>query len=327
MRELTRLELVLETVRPALEECARTGPEILGGLVDEDWALRYGRQVRLVSQPSHPAARLKQAGTDAAELLERVRSRRPGMATGPAMEALRQIMVQHFLVDARGQLRPRAEKDGFPSTGRRLESPYDLEARYTRRGHRTWVGYLAHATQTCDEGRVNIITDVATTVPTGDSTALPGIHTRLKRRRPLPTEHLIDSGYTSVVLHDTAARTHRVTMVGPLRTNNSRQRKTDDGFAQENFIIDFDHREVTCPNGQVSGNWNELPAMAPFTVVRFHNRQCGPCPERPKCTSGAARTVNFLPDASTTSRSATAPTSRTRSGSVTTPHAPASRAP
>ncbi|MGW1550850.1 IS1182 family transposase [Streptomyces sp. NPDC002346] len=295
VRELTRLELVLETVRAALEECARTTPEILDGLVDEDWALRYGRQVRLVSQPSHPAARLKQVGTDAAELLGRVRGHCPGTAPRPAMEALRQIMVQHFLVDARGRLRPRAEKDGLPPTGRRLESPYDLEARYTRRGHRTWVGYLAHATETCDEGSVNVITDVATTVPTGDSVALPGIHTRLKRRRLLPTEHLVDSGYTSVVLHDTAARAHRVTMVGPVKTDNSRQRKTGDGFARENFIIDFDRREVTCPNGQVSGNWNELPAMAPYTVVRFDKRHCGPCPERSSCTSGAARTVNFLP--------------------------------
>lgn len=72
-------------------------------------------------------------------------------------------------------------RDGLPPTGRRLESPYDLEARYTRRGHRTWPGYLAHATETCDEGSINVITDVATTVPTGDSVALPGIHPRLKR--------------------------------------------------------------------------------------------------------------------------------------------------
>ncbi|MEV0696270.1 transposase [Streptomyces sp. NPDC050388] len=175
------------------------------------------------------------------------------------------------------------------------DPPYDLEARSTRRGHRTWVGSLAHTTETCDEGSTNVITDVATTVPTGDSVALPGIHTRLKRRRLLPAEHLVDSGCTSVVLHDTAARAPRVTMVGPVKTDNSRQRKTGDGFARENFIIDFDRREVTCPNGQASGNRNELPAMAPYTVVRFDTRHCGPCPERSSCTSGAARTVNFLP--------------------------------
>lgn len=123
--------------------------------MDEDWALRYGRQIRLVSQPGHPAARVKSAGHDAADLLKRVRSRRPGTAATAGRE---------------GRL---------PPTGRRLESPYDLDARYTRRGHRTWVSCLAHATETCDEGSINVITDVATAVPTGDSVALPGIHTRL----------------------------------------------------------------------------------------------------------------------------------------------------
>ena len=54
-------------------------------------------------------------------------------------------------------------------------------------------------------------------------------------------------------------------------------------------------REVTCPNGKVSGNWYEIPSMAPYTVVRFGKCRCGPCPEQASCTSGEARTVNFLP--------------------------------
>ncbi|WP_405639002.1 IS1182 family transposase [Streptomyces sp. NBC_00019] len=299
VRELTRLELVLEAVRAALEECARTSPEILDGLVTEDWALRYGRQVRLVSQPSHPAARLKQAGADAADLLDRIHSQRPGAAPGPAAEALRQIMVQHFLIDARGRLRPRTEKDGLPPTGRRLESPYDLEARYVRRGHRTWTGYLAHATETCDEGSVNVITDVATTAPTGDSVALPGIHTRLKRRRLLPAQHLVDGGYTSVTLMDTAARTHHIEVIGPVSPDNSWQRKAGTGFSREDFTVDFDRRQVTCPGGKVSGNWTEPPAQAPYTVVPFDTRHCSPCPHRASCTRSndprKGRTVYFLP--------------------------------
>jgi len=35
--------------------------------------------------------------------------------------------------------------------------------------------------------------------------------------------------------------------------------------------------------------------MAPYTVVRFGKRQCGPCSEKAKCTTGEARTINFLP--------------------------------
>ncbi len=294
VRELTRLELVLEAVRAALEEAARDCPDLLEGLVDEDWALRYGRQIRLVSQPSHPAARLKQAGHDAAELLDRLHTHRP--APGPAAEALRQIILQNFLVDARGQRRPRAEKDGLPPVGQRIESPYDLEARYVRRGHRAWTGYLAHVTESCDEDSVNIITDVATTVPTADSTALPGIHARLEQRRLLPCEHLVDGGYVSVALLDSSTRDHHVELVGPVKSGNSWQRKHSTGFSREDFTIDFESRTVTCPTGKVSGNWHELPAMAPYTVVRFNPAHCDPCPVRSSCTSGKApRTVNFLP--------------------------------
>ena len=37
------------------------------------------------------------------------------------------------------------------------------------------------------------------------------------------------------------------------------------------------------------------PAMAPYTVVRFGKRQCGPCPEKAECTTGEARTIDFRP--------------------------------
>ncbi|MEV7731737.1 hypothetical protein AB0O75_06430 [Streptomyces sp. NPDC088921] len=54
-REVTRLELVLEAVRAALEEITRAMPQLLDNLVTEEWILRYGRQVRPASQPSHHA--------------------------------------------------------------------------------------------------------------------------------------------------------------------------------------------------------------------------------------------------------------------------------
>ncbi|RBM17682.1 hypothetical protein DEH69_14720 [Streptomyces sp. PT12] len=137
---------------------------------------------------------------------------------------------------------------------------------------------------------------MATTVSSGDSRALPGIHTRLKQRHLLPTEHLVDGGYTSAVLHHAAARDHHVTLVGPLKASGPWQRKEQTGYAREYFTIDFDNRTVTCPNGEVTGNWLEAPAMAPYLVARFNARQCDPCPDRSSCTRGrSARTVNFLP--------------------------------
>ncbi|MEU3051562.1 hypothetical protein ABZ705_34680 [Streptomyces sp. NPDC006984] len=54
VRDLTRLELVTEAVRAALEEVAGTSPHLLDGLINEDWELRYGRPVRLGKNPPSP---------------------------------------------------------------------------------------------------------------------------------------------------------------------------------------------------------------------------------------------------------------------------------
>jgi hypothetical protein len=47
--------------------------------------------------------------------------------------------------------------------------------------------------------------------------------------------------------------------------------------------IDFDHREVTYPQGQVSMGWHgpyptSSPDAAPLIVARFTRAQCQPCP-------------------------------------------------
>jgi Transposase domain (DUF772) len=68
VRGLTRLELVTEAVRAALEELARAGGHALDGLVDDDWGRRYGRPVRLGKNPTRPKTRMNEAGADARRL-------------------------------------------------------------------------------------------------------------------------------------------------------------------------------------------------------------------------------------------------------------------
>jgi hypothetical protein len=149
--------------------------------------------------------------------------------------------VQNYLIDERGRIRWRTPEDGgLPPSGTAIVSPYDLQARYSRRGHATrWTGYLTHITETCDDGGINVITDVATTEATGsDSHALPQIHHRLTRRRLLPAEHLIDGGYTTLVHQAHAAREHQVDLVGPARANPTRQQRDQGGFSRDGFLID-----------------------------------------------------------------------------------------
>jgi hypothetical protein len=97
-------------------------------------------------------------------------------------------------------------------------------------------------------------------------------------------------------------REHRIALVGPLPVNSTRQHRRDEGFARDAFRIDFDRRQVTCPQGQTSAGWHgpyptSSPTDAPLIVARFTKSQCRPCPVRAKCTTSrdSARTVGFPP--------------------------------
>lgn len=308
VRDLTRLELVTEAVRAALEEVAGMSPHLLDELVDEEWGRRYGRPVRLGKNPTKPKTRILATGTDAVRLLEHLYRHGADRTSGPRVQALRQIMVQNFHRDQAGQLRWRtAEKEGgpgLPPSSRAVVSPYDTSARYARHGHIvSWKGFAAHLTETCAPDSPNVITDVATTAATThDSQVLPGIHTRLARRGLLPAEHLVDAGYTSLPHLEQAAREHQVTISGPLRSNPTRQHRQNEGFARDDFHIDYDRQQSRAPKGQVSAGWHgpyppSSPTAPPLIVARFTKIQCRLCPARAQCTSTAdsVRTVGFPP--------------------------------
>ncbi|WP_257017139.1 transposase [Streptomyces sp. Ag82_O1-15] len=96
VRDLTRLELVTEAVRAALEEVARTAGHLLVGLADEDWGRRYGRPVRLGKNPTRPKTRILAAGDDACRMLERLQ--RLGAADrgrGPAADRRAELLPRH----------------------------------------------------------------------------------------------------------------------------------------------------------------------------------------------------------------------------------------
>ncbi|MFE3732278.1 IS5/IS1182 family transposase, partial [Nocardia sp. NPDC059154] len=138
VRDLTRLELVTEAVRAALEELARIAPHLLTGLVEEEWGRRYGRPVRLGKNPTRPKTRILTAGEDAGRLLEHLREHGPHYLSGPQAQVLRQIVLQNYYRDEKGRLRWRTDEDGgLPPSSVAIVSPYDTQARYARRGQVT----------------------------------------------------------------------------------------------------------------------------------------------------------------------------------------------
>jgi hypothetical protein len=338
VRGLTRLELVTEAVRAALEELARTAGQALAGLVDGEWGRRYGRPVRLGKNPTRPRTRVNDAGADARRLLEHLAASYPGLLRGPRVEALRRILVQNYRWDPAGRLRWRDDEGdaGLPPSAARIVSPCDPAARYARRGQVTrWTGYLAHVTETCADDGPNVITDVAAMPATSDDRqALAGIHARLEHRALLPGEHLADGGYTSLAHTERAGREYKATLAGPLPGNPTRQHRAQDGYARDDFRTGYDRREVTCPQGQASKGRHgpcptSSPDAAPLIVARFTKGQCQPCPAPAACTTSGdgKRTVGSPRASSTSCRPATALTSRTPPGTSATPSGPASRAP
>ncbi|WP_449203877.1 IS1182 family transposase [Streptomyces sp. HJ7] len=297
VRDLTRLELVTEAMRAALEELARQAPQELVGLVTEDWGRRYGRAARLGKNPTRPKTRIKDTGNDAYLLLRYVRRYLRGLWEGPQIQALRQIFLQNYFIDGRGAVRWRLPAEtGLPPSAIAIVSPYDLTARYARRGENRWKGFQAHVTETCDDDAVNIITDVTTApAPVYDAKTLPTIHTRLKHRNLLPAEHLVDGGYTSVPLRERASREHEITLVGPVRRKSTRKSRKGNVFDRAAFTIDWDRQKVTCPGEKQSISWATFASIAPYVQVKFSKVDCGQCPMKTACTRSSHRLLTFLP--------------------------------
>jgi transposase len=82
----------------------------------------------------------------------------------PAVETLRRIWMQQFYF-YEDVLRWRIDHD--PPPGQAICSPYDTEARYARKRNNTWVGYRVHLSETCEDDKPNLITNVMTTAASG----------------------------------------------------------------------------------------------------------------------------------------------------------------
>ena len=145
VRDLHRLEQVIETLRAALEALAVVAPAWLGGLVPRDWTRRYGQRGDDWRLPKAEQARIERAmqvGRDGYLLLEAVYA--PDAPTGlaglEAVQVLRATWIQQFHRDG-GQVRWRDKQTGLPPGSRMILNPYDPDARPGVKRGRTWRGY------------------------------------------------------------------------------------------------------------------------------------------------------------------------------------------
>jgi transposase len=289
VRDLNRLERVGETLRAALNSLAVVVPEWLQPLAPPAWYERYSHRIENYHLPKSDEARRALAATIGADgqlLLKaiEVAPEQAWLEKIPAVQTLRKVWAQQY-VERDGRLLWRAVEE-MPPPAQMINSPYDPEARYSTKRSVEWVGYKVHLTETCETASPHLIVNVQTTpATTPDDNILASIHASLAPRQLLPSEHLVDKGYTSAQVLLESQRDHQVSVVGPVADDPSWQARAGGGFEKARFQIDWEHQVVTCPAGKQSVSWlpkRTVPGVS--AEARFSAKDCTPCAHRAQCT-------------------------------------------
>jgi len=163
-----------------------------------------------------------------------------------------------------------------------------------------WVGYCVNLTETCDAERPHLITHVETVPATCmDVDVTERIHDKLAEKQLLPETHYVDTGYVSAEVMLTMKEKYAVEIVGPVLPDTSWQAKAGRGFDLSSFTIDWQQKQVQCPQGHQTNSWSEQLNRHGQSVVHVHfpKRFCAHCPTRDECTQSKTahgRSLNFL---------------------------------
>jgi transposase len=303
VRALNSLESVGESMRAALNAIAEQEPDWLAAHLDPDWFERYVHRFEMARFPKAESKKeqlRKQVGQDVDRLLRAIDdpSGPEAVRSLPEVALLRQIFAQHY-EKKEDQVQWR---DGpAVENHERVVSPYDPEARSSRKRDTTWLGYKVHLTETCDQDPhvPHVITHVETTPATvQDSEVMPGICEDLQTKGIAPSEHFVDQSYTSggQLVKQREARTQ---IVGPVQAETSWQKRGQTGYAVQHFALDWQNRVATCPQGKQSLSWvQRMDRRQHLTeVITFSAQTCRDCPVREWCTRNqAGRTLTLNPE-------------------------------
>jgi transposase len=88
-----------------------------------------------------------------------------------------------------------------------------------------------------------------------DHHALDTIQADLAEKGRLPSQQLVDAGYVSAkrILH--SRDVDAIDLIGPVHNDPSWQARTPGAVDVSQFHIDWERRQVTCPQGQQNSAW------------------------------------------------------------------------
>lgn len=291
VRRLSRVELVVETLRLAVGALVRVDRKWSEAMIPPSWEERYGeRFVRQRYSEKEWKEYEEQIGDDGKWLLERL-----DQGGVPAeyqnlseVQVLKTVWAQQFREEEGQVVYQELKKyDGHTQ----IQTPHDPEARYSRKRCFEWVGDKVQLTDTDDEGYPHLITDI---VGTGsnvtDYEELPNIQERLEQRRCKPAQHYVDAGYMSGP-NLLSSQNQGIDLIGPLSPVVTPQDKIPDGITQVQFQVDLDHLLVTCPQGYTA---DQPVTEGQSWHFKFPTSTCAACELRPRCCTGkSGRTIGI----------------------------------
>jgi transposase len=316
IRVLSRLELVAETLRAALNDLATVAPDWLQGLAPLEWYERYGKRIEDSRLPRAKAAREAYAqtvGEDGFRVLDAVDAPEAPEAVQklPSIATLRRTWQRHYerteppRPTTRKRPAPRvrfkANRD-LPRAAEGVESPYDTDARYRHKRDTQWTGYMVHVSETCESTAPHLMTHVHTTAATvHEAQCTAPIQRALVQKDLPPAEHLVDAAYVSAALLVQSQDEYSITLRGPSRPSPGWQAQVEGAYTIEHFEVDWTHQRVRCPQGKWSAAWWEHGAQTSgrSIFVEFALEDCQACPARTICTRAQqqGRRVGFPPQA------------------------------
>jgi transposase len=223
VRWLSRLELVIETLRMTVGAILEADREWGEGIIPPSWEERYGERF-VMARYSEKERQDHEAhiGEDGQWLIARLEGK--GVSTEvsslPEVQMLKTVWAQQFR-ETEGQIVFSKEVGGDGHT--RISTPHDPEARYSKKRGHEWIGGKVQVTETDDEGYPHLITDIAATSSTAtDYKALSEIQARLEERECLPAKQYVDNAYMGGPNLEKSAEQH-IDLIGPVYQNFSKQ--------------------------------------------------------------------------------------------------------
>lgn len=243
IREMSRLQLLVEVLqrvhRMLKEEDQKGYAEVFAPFI-EGHAGQYVYHLKGQDTGEH----LQKIG----ELMQRLLVElQPVYAQEPVYQMLERVFGEHFRVEEK-VVKTKVAKELSASS---LQSPDDLEATYREKGHKSYKGYAANLTETCDpENDLQLITK-AQVAPNcvDDAKLMEEALPNLKERTELETLYT-DGGYGSPSA-DQSLRDNRVEQIQTaIRGRAPSTEKLN--------LADFEFKQtqtgkptqITCPQGQ-----------------------------------------------------------------------------